>query len=325
MQMQFPRLFLIVALSIYQSLLNAPIAGESTVPKAGTDLPANVPLKLLTTQASAPRAELQLDRRSPQYKQAWWRSTADEYRRCGKTNAAWDALVFSAIEIHSELILHEDVDDVASELMQRISEKVDKAVQLGCDDALIKYYKLRYGMGRDKDKYFSELVWGYLACAEALDKTDYHPALKIYANFHACNFTKNLSPPEPRFAGRAKALLRYAHQALQDPKIPVHDASKAAECAVWIGVETEERKELETAVFPTLEKNWRDYAFAYVAQGRYFNELAWKSRGHSYADGVTKEGWKGFEENIAKADVLLRKGWEVDKSNVKLPIEMISV
>lgn len=302
-----------------------PSGEESNGPKAAKNPSPKVEVKSAAVQTKG--AEAASDLKSAEYKKNWWRSAVvDEYRRCGKTNAAWDAIVISAIEDLSELILHDDVDSVAAGLMERIGEKAKKASDLGCDDALLGYFKLRYGKGRDSDKYFSELFYGYVACAEALDKTEYHPMRKVYANFHACKFTLNTNPPLPQTADRAKALLRYSMEALQDPKLPVDDAATAADCAVWIASHTPDgKKQLEAQVFPILEKNWREYAFSYIAQGNYFTEEAWNARGHDYADGVTKEGWKGFEANLAKADATLRKGWEVDRTNVKLPIAMISV
>lgn len=82
---------------------------------------------------------------------------------------------------------------------------------------------------------------------------------------------------------------------------------------------------MEATLFPALKKYWPDDAFSYIAQGRYFIEEAWRARGNDYAGAVTKEGWKGFEESLAKADAILRRGWEADRTDVKLPIEMITV
>ena len=38
-----------------------------------------------------------------------------------------------------------------------------------------------------------------------------------------------------------------------------------------------------------------------MLQGEYFMRLAWKMRGGGFADTVTEQGWKGFEENVSRA------------------------
>lgn len=223
--------FLVLGLAIFQNATNPAFAGEAIDSQTVTKVPATNPLG--QPAANAPDADLQMLRRTEKYKQDWWRtSVSEDYRRFGKTNAAWDSIVFSAIDILSELILHGTINAATTELMQRVGDKADQASRLGCDDPLVKYLKLRYGKGREREKYFSELLWGYLDSAEALDKTGYHPMRKVYANFKACEFSINLNPPEPRTAARANALLRQAIQALQDPRLPLSDASTAADCAV---------------------------------------------------------------------------------------------
>ena len=54
-------------------------------------------------------------------------------------------------------------------------------------------------------------------------------------------------------------------------------------------------------------------------------ELAWKVRGTGYANTVTNEGWKGFEEHLKLARTALVKAWELDPKRPQAPSKMITV
>jgi len=77
------------------------------------------------------------------------------------------------------------------------------------------------------------------------------------------------------------------------------------------------------------QKAWRAVnprsALAAVSEAHVWNKYAWRLRGGGYADTVSKEGWKGFEEYIAKAEKVLLDSKDYADS---LPLwyeEMISV
>jgi len=57
---------------------------------------------------------------------------------------------------------------------------------------------------------------------------------------------------------------------------------------------------------------------------RYINE-AWRARGSGYADTVTKEGWRGFNENLAKARKALTEAWKLEPDFPLAPCRMMTV
>jgi len=59
--------------------------------------------------------------------------------------------------------------------------------------------------------------------------------------------------------------------------------------------------------------------------GRYEIKEAWKSRGGGWAKDVTKEGWQGFHEHLAKARELLTQAWKMHPDYPEPADEMITV
>jgi hypothetical protein len=62
-----------------------------------------------------------------------------------------------------------------------------------------------------------------------------------------------------------------------------------------------------------------------MVEGCYYDALAWKLRGSGYADTVTEEGWRGFNQNIAKAAKCFTKAWELDRTVPDAAAQMIYV
>lgn len=57
---------------------------------------------------------------------------------------------------------------------------------------------------------------------------------------------------------------------------------------------------------------------------RHINE-AWKARGNGWANTVTKEGWQGFNENLAEARKELTQAWNLQPSLPLAPCRMMTV
>jgi len=66
------------------------------------------------------------------------------------------------------------------------------------------------------------------------------------------------------------------------------------------------------------------YVAKYINGLRYI-EIGWAARGHEFADKVTEEGWKGFEENLTKARDLLTEAWKLHPEYPEAPQLMIGI
>ena len=62
-----------------------------------------------------------------------------------------------------------------------------------------------------------------------------------------------------------------------------------------------------------------------MCNGRYASAKAWLARGHSYASGVTKEGWKSFEEYRAIAVDHYQKAWKLNPERPVAARELLGI
>ena len=84
-----------------------------------------------TPQPFTPGPELaNIDHNDPAYIRAWSRfNIVDEYRRCGKTNAAWDAIALKGLELYCETRALKNGDPKHDELMDLCREELAKAIR----------------------------------------------------------------------------------------------------------------------------------------------------------------------------------------------------
>ena len=64
---------------------------------------------------------------------------------------------------------------------------------------------------------------------------------------------------------------------------------------------------------------------ALTLQGEMEIEEAWKARGSGWANTVTPEGWKGFEDHLARARAALTQAWKLHPQRPLAPCCMITV
>lgn len=64
---------------------------------------------------------------------------------------------------------------------------------------------------------------------------------------------------------------------------------------------------------------------ALTLQGAMEIEEAWKARGSGWANTVTAEGWKGFEDHLVKARAALTQAWKLHPQRPLAPCHMITV
>jgi hypothetical protein len=62
-----------------------------------------------------------------------------------------------------------------------------------------------------------------------------------------------------------------------------------------------------------------------VLLGKLYISKAWQARGSGWANTVTKDGWRGFEENIKKAKKCLTEAWEMHRDMPIPAVQMITV
>ena len=58
--------------------------------------------------------------------------------------------------------------------------------------------------------------------------------------------------------------------------------------------------------------NWTNEPLLLLLKGQSYVQMAWLARGGGYADTVTRDGWKLFQERLATAENALTNAWRLD-------------
>ena len=84
--------------------------------------------------------------------------------------------------------------------------------------------------------------------------------------------------------------------------------------------------------FPQIKSTFDDWIQKYphsatprIALSKAYISIAWKSRGNRYANEVTEQGWKGFEDNLKKAEALLIEAEDLNASDPELYTVWITI
>jgi hypothetical protein len=256
-------------------------------------------------------------------------TTIDDYRQSGVTGAAWDKQALEALELYCQTRVAALSGYVPGEIQTQIGEQATTAIKAGCRDPLIQYLHARYtlaqqGVSRET------LAAAYDQAAEGIEQLGYSPIRKVYVNLRAAEAAMAVTPRgtnvPPRETFLRRAAIHHLNEALHDAKMPPVEADVISR-QVWEIAQPSSvgRYDIEGLLIPTLKERWGDHAFACWICGSFYLDQAWRARGSGFADSVSPEGWKGFHDNLKKADEILRHGWKADPSSADIPVAMIRV
>lgn len=271
--------------------------------------------------------------RDPEYIIAWHRfNTVEEYKRVGRKNSAWDSDATTALEAYASIMSgHEDMDAASfAASVQRVAVPSAKAVAAGCDDPLIRYVHTLYVIARNKEKTPEDIEKAYGAAADALAQSDYPSIRKAFACYRAGEafFNVHGHPPKapPRAVHLMRASINYLSEGLFDKSMPPIEASSSCDTIVdEFDRKTAARHDMFGSLIPTLEKVWKDHAWAHYIIGRVYLAKAWEARGTGLARTVDNAGWDAMREHLKGADRSFNMAFEMDPTDWRPAVKMITV
>lgn len=269
----------------------------------------------------------------PEYSLAWHQfNSTEEYKRIGQKNPAWDADAIAALDAYSAMISSPVELDAAAleEATKRVGIPTAKAIAAGCNDPLIRYLHAHCVLRETEDTNVEELDLAYGTAADALAASDYPSIRKAFAFYRAAHAFFNAHGRPPKMHPRAMHLVRgavnYLCEALFDPTMPPRYAYSSCRGIVEdFNHSGPGLHDMYESLIPTLEKNWKDHAFAQYIMGCIYVAKGWDARGSGFADTVDEAGWKGLREHLAHADEHLRKSFKIDPTDWRPPAKMITV
>lgn len=242
------------------------------------------------------------------------------YLSHGHRDPAWDADATNALgafaAFRAGVISEKDLRTAS------ITDFTAAAFGKGCSDPLLRY--LHWRRRGTKMAHTTDI----LEIADGLDASGYPAVLTSYAFLRAFEVlyprpsTNQVSPYAMR--ARQAALDRFKEALNQQdlPGIevlelgrPVHRMLGAPSLTYhpWSPIEQ------------TLIERYSDVAEAQLLLGEAGITDAWRARGGGYADSVTEEGWRLFDQRLRKSDRALRRAWQLDPTLPEVPWKMITV
>lgn len=263
------------------------------------------------------------------------RTGLESYKRVGRRDAKWDDAACEGIRRSC----------APTDLNDRHAGRaaLEKAIAAGCDDPFILY--LEACQARLESPASEQLDQLYRRAVESLRKSDYPDWRKAAATVRYHNFKlayvrdkwKKLDPkvlqqnPLPdadqivlgRLLGPMAELWAGA---CKEPGIPPAILRETAGMVLEVVSETDiERKQIIEMMYLPMESAAPKSAATLALKGAFYIDWAWNARGGGYADTVTPEGWKLFDERLEVAREALTKAWETDPHDPDAPTQMIAV
>lgn len=261
---------------------------------------------------------------------AWNRRTlGGEYEKVGKKNPRWDGHAREALDAAARVFSHvlEPYTDWV-----HVYNAADTAIMFGCDDPLILYLYARSSQGPSVRGQL-ELDRRYTAAAKAMQGSAYPPFRRIVSLYKAAEVKltrANNSEADRRDAeSLIAAALDLLPKSMAEDQYTVDVESCRNDC-VWAAIEvheklTNDRKSAFDRVDAVLAKSPSLRVLRLKVKGAFFKEYAWVARGRGYADTVSKENWRKFDDRLTVARKALEEAWDLRPGDFQTANEMLWV
>ncbi len=130
--------------------------------------------------------------------------------------------------------------------------------------------------------------------------------------FLADGLERSKAPAQETAPVNAAAALAAQGILLASPGAPVMDLrSRAALIYMGMYAQANWQKAVRAAMHATIAAGHVDPWLGSLTAGREEITQAWESRGGGWASSVTRDGWAGFKEHLAKARIALTAAWKL--------------
>ena len=256
------------------------------------------------------------------------KTLVESYQEIGETDSKWDEPAKRALTEFARA--RSQAIETNEPWAQIIATNCDVAVKAGCDDPMIAYLYARLSLDQtNSPKVFTD---AFLKAAQDMQQSSYPSIRKFYAwqrageqVLYTYGYGTNI-PPEISQIGIWNSATTNLQAAISDKTMPPEEVYQVCHdlLETWKGSK-DQYDQLYQSIRPRLDENWPNESAVWLLKGEVYIEMAWHARGSGYANDVTKEGWKLFGEHLAVADSALKKAWQLNSKDERIPIQMIRV
>jgi peroxiredoxin len=265
-------------------------------------------------------------------KQSWFdwnfRTLTGAYEKAPFGSRKWDAPAKAALTEFARLRSEVTETNEASNWI--IGTNCDNAIRAGCKDPMIAYLHARFFLDQtNSPKVFTEAL---CSAAQTLEQSSYPKVRKFYAWLRAgqqITFTYGYGTNVP---ASLQQLCAYGHSitnlldSLADTNMPAGEVYDACHDLL---VDYESAKDPYQSLYNTLEQRLNrerlHSAPLLLLKGQAHVCMAWNERGGGYANTVSEQGWRGFENHLDIAEQALEKAWLLNSNDARIPLEMLTV
>jgi len=266
-------------------------------------------------------------KQDPQKQRLNWnlKTLVGAYKQAGYTSPKWDEPAKRALTAFASL---RSKQPGAGPWEQIIAANCDLAVRAGCKDPMIEYLHVRFPLTpADSPKAYADAI-----CQAALHmkESDYPAIRKFYANRRAVQEFYNAygSKADRSIIEQVGGTAFFLPAILNDHTIPVEEAYDVCDETLEAYGGMKDVREYE-AIYEQMEKplvdRWPKSHLPWLIKGAAHIKMAWICRGGGYANTVTEEGWKGFENHLEVAQQALDHAWKINQQDINIPLKMMRV
>jgi hypothetical protein len=253
------------------------------------------------------------------------RTLAGAYPNAGHTNPKWDDVAKAAL---TEFALMRSGQSSVAEASGTISNSCVAALGLGCDDPMIRYLAVRYVI--DPSQTAQQVADALCAIAPQMEGSSYPAIRKYYVWIRAGQQVNQAYGYGANVPPRIDSLNIWSHaeddlmQALDDKGMPAQEILEAAVdlLDVW-RADKQHYAQIYQNVESRLGPARANTAPALLLKGIANIQMAWHARGNGYADTITPEGGRQFDEHLGIAADALGKAWDLNPTEPRIAYQMM--
>ena len=292
-------------------------------------------------------------------------TTVGAYQKVGNTNSAWDEPAIRALTEYVKITSQQPppgslaiqpqpgnfmINALAAKARsaivqtntpsdQIIATNCDAAIKAGCVDPMVRYLHVRYFLSQSQS--LKAVASGVRDAALDLQKSSYPSIRKFYAVDCAmvmatAAYGRAAAEPKSVTQEMSPFIKQDLLDALKDKTTPptvVYDACTEALKAftAWhndLIILSDDYSQTYSLIEPLLFTNWPDESFSWLIKGSAYVDMGWKARGAGAdtAKSVTaRKKRKSFQDDLAIAETSLNHAWELNPTDARIAVKMITV
>ncbi len=263
---------------------------------------------------------------------SWHRQTlVTDYKNVGRHSEAWDATVYELLETWATVRTNPNGDN--TDRIRQVTAGVTKAIKAGCDDPFIAYLHVRLVRSPETTSK-AKLAEMSASTARNLSQSRYSDWLKFYGHLRASealvqayratgdtNEAARLWSSVGRHRRAASGCLASVIRQATAPTEELHLSIRELLDELGPLASGEFCRTVES----DLQKLDSNDSGVWLLRADFYRSFAWAARGNASAEKVAKSAWPIFEERLKKADEAIRRAWELNPRDVRIPIAGIKV